>query len=305
MTTTGLKSNFLLGSLGDKYHELMSYGDARILAYPLMDSPMPTLTMCIIYLVFVKYLGPNFMAHRKAYNLRSAMIIYNFSLVILNAYLFWKFGVHGWFGKYDIRCQPVDTSNSVDGLAMVFTGWLFYISKFIEFLDTIFFVLRKKDNQITTLHLVHHATMPFNVWFTIRFAPGGHSSFCSIINSAVHVIMYLYYGLSAIGPHMSKYLFWKKYITKLQLTQFILVVIHSGQLFFRQCNYPKFFMVYIGFYSILFFVMFSGFYKSAYSDKKVKSERSVKCHAETTSTGSFTTDHSANGNILENAKKLI
>lgn len=302
MTTTGLKSNFLLGSLGEKYHELMALGDERILKYPLMDSPLPTITMCIIYLVFVKFIGPNFMANRKAYDLRYAMILYNFSLVILNGYLFWKFGVHGWFGKYNFRCQPVDTSNSIDGLAMVFTGWLFYISKFIEFLDTIFFVLRKKDNQITALHLVHHATMPFNVWFTIRFAPGGHSSFCSIINSAVHVVMYLYYGLSAIGPHMNKYLFWKKYITKMQLTQFVLVVIHSGQLFFRQCNYPKFFMVYIGFYSILFFIMFSGFYKSAYSDKKQSTRDINKCNNQFTN--SFTHDTS-NENILNTAKKLI
>lgn len=48
--------------------------------------------------------------------------------------------------------------------------------------------------------------MPFNVWFTIRFAPGGHSSFVSFVNSFVHVIMYLYYGLAACGPQMAPYI---------------------------------------------------------------------------------------------------
>ena len=29
--------------------------------------------------------------------------------------------------------------------------------------------------------------------------------------------MYIYYGLAAIGPSMQKYLWWKRYMTKLQL----------------------------------------------------------------------------------------
>jgi len=38
-----------------------------------------------------------------------------------------------------------------------------------------------------------------------------------MINSLVHVLMYTYYGLSALGPHMQKYLWWKKYLTRIQL----------------------------------------------------------------------------------------
>lgn len=37
------------------------------------------------------------------------------------------------------------------------------------------------------------------------------------LNSFVHIWMYAYYGLAAMGPHMQKYLWWKKYLTKLQL----------------------------------------------------------------------------------------
>jgi GNS1/SUR4 family. len=36
-------------------------------------------------------------------------------------------------------------------------------------------------------------------------------------NSFIHVLMYTYYGLSAMGPHIAKYLWWKKYLTILQL----------------------------------------------------------------------------------------
>lgn len=38
-----------------------------------------------------------------------------------------------------------------------------------------------------------------------------------MINSSVHVVMYLYYGLSALGPVAQPYLWWKKHMTAIQL----------------------------------------------------------------------------------------
>jgi len=37
------------------------------------------------------------------------------------------------------------------------------------------------------------------------------------LNSFIHILMYSYYGLSALGPAVQKYLWWKRYLTKLQL----------------------------------------------------------------------------------------
>ena len=42
-------------------------------------------------------------------------------------------------------------------------------------------------------------------------------SFHAMVNSVVHVIMYFYYGLSASGPRFQKFLWWKKYMTAIQL----------------------------------------------------------------------------------------
>jgi hypothetical protein len=39
----------------------------------------------------------------------------------------------------------------------------------------------------------------------------------AMANSFIHVLMYTYYGLSAMGPHIARYLWWKKYLTILQL----------------------------------------------------------------------------------------
>lgn len=51
--------------------------------------------------------------------------------------------------------------------------------------------------------------------------PGGHSTFFAFLNSFVHVLMYLYYGLAAFGPKMQKYLFWKKYMTLVQMVSLL------------------------------------------------------------------------------------
>lgn len=87
------------------------------------------------------------------------------------------------------------------------------MSKYTEFLDTIFFVLRKKNNQITVLHVVHHGAMPLITYLGLRFVAGGHATFFGFLNTFVHIIMYSYYFLAAFGPKYQKYLWWKKYIT--------------------------------------------------------------------------------------------
>jgi hypothetical protein len=46
-----------------------------------------------------------------------------------------------------------------------------------------------------------------------------------MINTFVHVIMYSYYLLAALGPRFQKYLWWKKYLTVLQMVGFLLVVV--------------------------------------------------------------------------------
>jgi elongation of very long chain fatty acids protein 4 len=38
-----------------------------------------------------------------------------------------------------------------------------------------------------------------------------------LVNSFIHIVMYTYYGLAAMGPHMQKYLWWKKYLTMMQI----------------------------------------------------------------------------------------
>lgn len=51
--------------------------------------------------------------------------------------------------------------------------WWYYVSKLIEFLDTIFFILRKKEKQLTFLHVYHHSTMFILWWIGVKWVPSG------------------------------------------------------------------------------------------------------------------------------------
>jgi GNS1/SUR4 family. len=134
----------------------------------------------------------------------------------------------------------------------------------------VFFVLRKKHNQITFLHMYHHTVMPMVSWGAAKYYPGGHGTFIGTINSFVHVIMYTYYALAALGDQWQKYLWWKKYITTLQLLQFCIAFIHSSQLLFTDCGYPRWSVYFTLPNAIFFYYLFSDFYNKAYGSSTPK-----------------------------------
>lgn len=254
-------------SVGKLHAYIQSRTDARVRDYPLMQSPVQMTTILLSYVIFSSYIGPRLMANRKPFSLNKAMIIYNLSMVLLNAYIVYEFMMSGWATTYTWRCDLIDPTSSPQALRMIRVAWLFYFSKFIELLDTVFFVLRKKQSQITLLHVFHHSFMPWTWWWGVTLTPaGGMGSFHAMVNAGVHVIMYTYYGLSAAGPRFQKYLWWKKYMTAIQLTQFVLVSIHISQYYFMdKCDYQVPLWIHlIWMYGVLFFLLFSNFWVQAY-----------------------------------------
>ncbi|CAG2240046.1 ELOVL4 [Mytilus edulis] len=184
------------------YHLAMSKGDPRVNDWLLMETPIPVLVIFASYLLMVKF-GPKLMEHRKPLQLHNVLIAYNLFMVLLSAYMFYEFLMSAVLAGYSIRCQPVDYSNNPIAIR-------------------IFFILRKKNQQITFLHVYHHSTMLLNWWLGVKYIAGGQSFFLALLNTFVHILMYGYYGLSALGPHVQKYLWWKKYITKTSTYQLML-----------------------------------------------------------------------------------
>ena len=96
--------------------------------------------------------------------------------------------------------------------------------------------------------------------------------FCGFLNMGIHTIMYFYYFLAALGPQVQKYLWWKKYLTKLQMVQFVVFIVHALQPLFIDCGYPKVYAWIIMAHGVLFFVLFAQFYVQAYREKSNKKD---------------------------------
>ena len=70
-----------------------------------------------------------------------------------------------------------------------------------------------------------------------------------------------------MGPAVQKYLWWKRYITEMQLLQFVSFSIHGCIPLFTSCNYPYQGSLFILFLGVLFFSLFTNFYIQSYTKK--------------------------------------
>jgi len=247
--------------------------DPRVDDWLLMSSPWPTVALCVLYYYIVRVAGPRFMKDREPLNIQNLVVVYNLFQTLFSIWIFQK-ACRFWFtGKYNWLCQPVDYSYTQDGFDAADMTWWYFFSKFIDFIDSFFFLFRKKFSHLSTLHVVHHGIMPLTSWFGIRFVGGGHTTFCGFLNMGVHIIMYFYYFMSSMGPSVQKYLWWKRYLTTLQLTQFVTFFVHACFPLFFECDFPKIFSYVILFHGALFFLLFANFYIQAYMKKGSKEAR--------------------------------
>lgn len=80
----------------------------------MMASPSPTLAISCLYLIFL-WAGPRYMQDRQPFTLRKTLIVYNFSMVVLNFYIAKEVGVNvdrcNSFFKLK-SCQECQTSLS-------------------------------------------------------------------------------------------------------------------------------------------------------------------------------------------------
>ncbi|XP_047515880.1 elongation of very long chain fatty acids protein AAEL008004-like isoform X2 [Pieris napi] len=137
---------------------------------------------------------------------------------------------------------------------------------------TVFFVLRKKSNHVSFLHVYHHTGMVAIVWGCTTYYPGGHGTMVGLLNSFVHAVMYSYYLLTVADPSLKGSLWWKKYITQLQILQFLIMVLHMGSIvFIPDCGYPRWISAVFLPQNLFMLILFVDFYIKTYI-KKPKTE---------------------------------
>nr|QBO55913.1 elongation of very long chain fatty acid 9c [Brachionus koreanus] len=254
----------------DSYNYYMSRGDYRVNNWFGMDSPWLTVAVLVFYVLII-YGIKIFMSDRKPFELRGFMILYNFFQVIASFYIFVEVAIVAIRSKYSMFCEPVNYSSDPLAIRMASVLHFYYIMKLVDLLDTVIFALRKKSNQISFLHVFHHSSMVINSWCGVKWVAGGQTFFLCCLNSLVHSIMYGYYGLAACGPSVQKYLWWKKYLTQVQLVQFFVIMSHAVvNIFQKNCEYQKGYSIAFVIYGVFITSLFLNFYNKSYSKPKDK-----------------------------------
>ncbi|XP_050460927.1 elongation of very long chain fatty acids protein 1-like [Cataglyphis hispanica] len=257
----------------DVYHYLIDeISDPRVSDWLLMSNPFGITLISLVYLSFVLYFGPRYMKNRKSYVLTKTMICYNISVAIANLVIFYGILTSGYTTYLSMGCEPFVISNDPMSLSMARWVWWILILKITELADTVIFVLRKKNNQTSFLHIYHHTITLFLAWISCKYAPGGMWTFIMMPNCIVHVIMYMYYFCACLGPEMQKRVTpWKKCLTRLQLIQFAIMVAHTFQALLPSCEPARKPLAYIYMSQIvIMFYMFLDYYRKSYLKKKIE-----------------------------------
>lgn len=211
----------------------------------LLRSPLPVTLLTVAYILFVHIIGPILMQNREPFQLKSLIRFYNLLMVFTAGLLL--VNIYDAVGSLSamVDCDKIFTFSDDSGTKVYRLANLILAVRLSEYLDTIFFTLRKKQNQVTFLHVFHHAFVPMYAFWVLRTAPLRYNVFIILINSFIHVLMYFYYFLATfqqpqdssgtrkesdpgiIMAIITQLLKFKKYMTQLQILQFVALAVYS------------------------------------------------------------------------------
>lgn len=210
--------------------------DPRVVDLPLVGSSYQVLFLTIAYLYFVTSYGPQFMKNRSPYSLKTFIKLYNIVQIFGNIWVVYDAIDAGVF-TLKLVCPVIDYSNDYIPMRVVRCFWYYFLLKILDYIETVVFILRKKDNQVSTLHLYHHVSTLLFTWICLRYFAILPALVLCVINSFTHVVMYMYYFLAAWGPNVQKIVTpMKPWITIIQMIQLIVLFLYSAQGVLLNCN---------------------------------------------------------------------
>jgi elongation of very long chain fatty acids protein 4 len=182
--------------------------------YDFLTSPTMLFVPSCVY-VALAILGGRLMAKRAGpvspEILKPVMQVYNVVQIVVCSYMtLGMLDVVGWPNVFGINSPYTEA-----GEWFVFCH---YLSKWLDWCDTLFIILKKNSaKQLSFLHVYHHATIGVVWGYLLSVGHGnGTARYGAFINSVTHVLMYTHYLVTSVGLKNPL----KRWLTTWQITQF-------------------------------------------------------------------------------------
>lgn len=199
---------------------------------------------------------------------------------------------------YFWKCSIVEMTEVRLDRQLRLAYFLFWL-KLSELIETVIFIMRKKQSQVTKLHVFHHITTVTLIYMLIHYNNNGEyfsqyllkwktlficlfvfflfvslgtdALYPVFLNSIVHIIMYSYYLVAAVADKniVRKLTPIKKSITIIQMVQFLMILIHAAMVL-TICGCPKVTFIYFIVVIIVMFYGFYDFYTDSYNRQQLK-----------------------------------
>lgn len=145
----------------------------RLLSAPIVDSwffmESPTLVLRLLtgYLIVIFLIGPWFMRNRNAYSLNNVTRAYNLFQIVACSSVVIEFFKRGFIFDGTFDCSKGISDESRMNLLRI---WYFAtFIRVIELIETVFFILRKKEKQASILHIYHHIGSIVGPWMCLKY----------------------------------------------------------------------------------------------------------------------------------------
>jgi elongation of very long chain fatty acids protein 4 len=258
----------------------VEYVDPLTSQLPLINKPSEPLCLILAYLMIVIVWRENLVARQTAtkastkiakqpsaksakfdFTLQNMVVVcHNLFLTGLSLYM-----CLGCFGEaIKNRFTLFGNGYNAEHKSLAWFIYVFYVSKFMEFADTLIMLWKGNVHQVSVLHVYHHASIAPIWWIIARSAPGGEAYWSAGLNSLVHVFMYMYYCCSALKIDR-RYLTWAKYLTMFQMTQFVSNMVQSSYDVMFPCSYNSALIYLLFFYMISLLYLFGNFFFAKYA----------------------------------------
>lgn len=206
------------------------------------------------------------MKDRKPFNLVNFTRCYNaFQVAACIHFVNWAYK-RGFSLSATWQCAENRTDKE-EQLALFACNWNFIVLRLIELVEMCVFVLRKKQVQVSPLHVYHHISTAALLWIFLKHRVNEMGIYTCALNSMVHIVMYSYYFLTSFKSLRSPLSIVKPLITIIQLVQLVLIFGHTI-VAVTACNETK--LYYLQIANILVLI---GFFASFYVNNFVKKNK--------------------------------